>query len=338
MASLIGLLVEAGGDVGSILELAGIGASVQEFLRYDLIHTPQKKLHQLRGLLTVALARLVAERTGREMLRWPDWQMLFFCLANCRTLREAVERGGDLLMVMNGRCGRMSLVAGPLQAEIRLDSLWSERSTYTLAVDILGLATFIDIFAWLIGQPIPLSRVLLDYPSEMLAKFDPELFAAAAAMNAGRSGIVFPVKYLDYPVVRSTDECEGGMEAILSSMFDLGAESARDRLAERTRRIMLRALRESAAVPSLEEVSKQLGCSKDQFRRWLGRKGISYNHMKESCRRELALDLLRRSSLPIEEISVRVGYWDSDAFRRAVKKWVGLAPSEFRKNTLNGSH
>jgi AraC-like DNA-binding protein len=332
VVSLVELLVEAGGDAQSVLAHAGIAGTVRDFLRTSLVHTPQEALHRVRGLLTVALARLIAERSGREMIRPPDWEMLFFCLASCRSLREAIERGADILTVMDGRCGRMSLLARPHQAELRLDSLWPKHDVYTFAVDTLGLATFVDIFAWLIGQPIPVSRVLLDYPSEMLARFDPGIFAAPLTMNAARSGVVFPAQYLDYPVIRSTEECEAGMETILSSIFDLRSGGESRGLADRTRRVMLRALRDTGAVPPLEEVSRQLGCSKDQFRRWLSRDGISYNHLKESCRRELALDLLSRSTLAIEEIAGRLGYWDSDAFRQAVRKWVGMSPSEFRKS------
>ena len=62
--------------------------------------------------------------------------------------------------------------------------------------------------------------------------------------------------------------------------------------------------------------------------------GASYREIKDSCRRELGLDLLRRSSLPIEEIAVRLDFCDSDAFRRAFHDWLGMPPTRYRREAL----
>jgi AraC-like DNA-binding protein len=325
------LLSEAGGDVRAVLAAAAVAMSPVALLRGDLPDIPQERLHRLRGLLTRALADLLAERSGREIVRGPDWRMLFFCLVNSRTLREAIDRGGELIGIMDGRCGRMSMQAGPSRAEVRLDSRWPVADVYTFAVDAVAVAMFVDIFGWLIGRTLPVTSVFMNYPAEMQARFDPEILLKPIVMDADRAGFAFPAEYLDYPVIRTTDECEAGMEKILSTLFDLEAHRTELAPAERARRIMLRSIRDADRIPTLDEISADLGCSRSQLRRWLGRDGISYNDIKESCRRELALDLLRRSPLSIEEISAQLGYYDSDAFRQAFRRWIGISPSEFRK-------
>jgi AraC-like DNA-binding protein len=331
VVQLAELLAAAGGDVRSIMNNVGITGSVSDFTGGGVSDVSQVKLHQVRDLLMRSLAQLLADRAGRQIVRYPDWQMLFFCLVNSRTLREAIERGCDLITVMDGRCGRMSLDAGPSKAEVQIDSLWPVHTAQSFAVDVLALATFIDIFSWLIAQPLPVSCVALDYPPAMTSRFDPGVLSKPIVMNAGKSGFVFPSAYLDYPVTRTSEDCETGMGKILGSIFDLDSESIRPRLVERTRQVMYRALRDRGELPSLEELCDQFGCSRSQLRRWLAQDGISYSAVKESCRRELALDLLRRSSLSIEDISTRLGFSDADAFRKAFRQWTKLSPSEYRK-------
>jgi len=331
VVQLAALLADAGGDVLSILREAGVAGSVVDFTRGGLLQVPQERLHKIRDRLMRNLAVLLAARAGREVVRYPDWQILFFCLVNCRTLREALARGCDVVTVMDGRCGRMSLEAGPANAEFRIESLWSERSVQTFAIDALSVASFIDIFGWLIARPLPVLEVVFDYPVEMLDRFDPVVLPKPISMNSGRTGFIFPSAYLDYPVTRTTEDCETGIGKTLAAMFDLRSEDLRPRLVERCRRIMYRGLRDHGELPSPDELCTQLGCSKSQLRRWLAQDDMSYNAIKESCRRELALDLLRRSNLSIEDIATRLDFADSDAFRKAFRQWTRLSPTEFRK-------
>jgi AraC-like DNA-binding protein len=326
------LLAEAGGDVRTILKGVGVTRPSGDAAGGWLSGMSQEKLHEVRDVLMRHLAYLLADRASRQLIRNPDWQMLFFCLTNCRTLREAIERACDLITVMDGRCGRMYLHAGPSKTEVQIDSLWPEHTAHSFAVDVLSLASFIDIFSWLISQPLPVTCVVLDYPPEVMSRFDPGVLAKPIVMNAGRSGFVFPSAYLDYPVTRTTEDCEAGMSRIPGSMFDPSSELTRQRLVERTRRVMYRALRDRGGLPSVEELCNQFGCSRSQLRRWLASEGISYNAIKESCRRELALDLLRRTRLSIEDISTRLDFSDADAFRKAFRQWTRLSPTEYRRD------
>jgi AraC-like DNA-binding protein len=327
------LLIAAGEDVRAIFSSIGIAASPRDFLSGAIADTPREKLHQLRVRLHDVLARIIADKTGREFIRPPDLQTLFFCITSCRTLREAIERGRDLTIVASGRLGRLSVSMDRNFVEVGVDSSGST-DVYAFALDVLNVAAFLDIFSWLIAQPLPVSRILLDHPAEMLTHFDTGVLPGPITMNAGRTGFIFSARYLDLPVVRDVDDIEAGIREWLGHLFDLNLTDGHERLVERSKRLMYRHLCDNGSMPSLEDVSSMLGCSKSQFRRWLSRKGLSYNELKEDSRRELALNLLRRSMLPIEDISARLGYCDSDAFRQVFRRWTGMPPSEFRKTGL----
>jgi AraC-like DNA-binding protein len=89
-------------------------------------------------------------------------------------------------------------------------------------------------------------------------------------------------------------------------------------------------LREEQRAPRLVEVASAIGMSVATLRRRLVDQNASYRQIKDSCRRELALKMLRHSDLPIEEIANRLDYGDSDTFRRAFRTWMGASPSRFR--------
>ena len=110
-----------------------------------------------------------------------------------------------------------------------------------------------------------------------------------------------------------------------------------DSIAERARRAMFAALRRDEGIYSLDQLASEVGLNRETFRRRLRAVGMSYNLIKDSCRRDFGLELLARSSLSMETISDRLDFCDSDEFRRAVHKWTGLSPTAYRRNSHMGT-
>ena len=65
--------------------------------------------------------------------------------------------------------------------------------------------------------------------------------------------------------------------------------------------------------------------------------GSSYRSILEDVRHTLAIEHLKTDRLSIQEIAFTLGYSDMANFRRAFKRWEGLAPSDFRQQALSGS-
>ena len=145
-------------------------------------------------------------------------------------------------------------------------------------------------------------------------------------------GFRFAAEYLDYPVLRTGEDCEAVFGADLAFLFNTRQDGAQLELSERVRRILFQALADGHEPPSLDATAARVGLSRASFRRQLSRIGLSYRDIKDSCRREIAMDLLSRTDLGIEDIAQRLSYCDSDAFRRSFGHWIGMAPSQFRKS------
>ncbi|RAP75708.1 helix-turn-helix domain-containing protein [Paenibacillus montanisoli] len=89
--------------------------------------------------------------------------------------------------------------------------------------------------------------------------------------------------------------------------------------------------------PTLDELAKHASLSKEHLR-FLFQKELNISPMKyaASIRLQMARELLLMTSVPMKEISDRIGYDDQHHFTRAFHKAEGMSPSEYRK-TYKGS-
>lgn len=85
-------------------------------------------------------------------------------------------------------------------------------------------------------------------------------------------------------------------------------------------------------IPSVEIIASRLNMTPRTFQRKLLEEGTTYRKLSGSVRKELALQLIKKSKHKTEEIAQMLGYSDASAFRRAFKQWTDGNPSELRKN------
>lgn len=300
-------------------------------------HMDTLSVTQLATLTGRAIAQLAARDNvlaGRPILRRCDWRVILYSLSGARTLREALARCAECFEAIDWRCGRMTLVAKVHVAELALDAMRpsaGDPATGCL-IDLFGLTHIHSLLHGLIGQPIPIRYVALDCSEAVLRSLDLAELPFTLNVSAGWSGFAFDATLLDYPVVRTAEELAAlPMTSLLFGSGVMTESGLVPQYAEQVRRLTLRALSEDRRLPLFDEIVATLGGSAATLRRRLAREGTSYRRVRESCRREIALDLLSRTSMPIEDVAARLDYCDSDAFRQAFRDWTGVSPSEYRK-------
>ena len=300
----------------------------------------------LRGMPLVELARLTGRavihfaaednrRSGRSPLRAADWRVIRYGISSARTLRESVLHCVDCFEAIDWRCGRMSLRTRGEVAELHLDAMRPAPSPMGGVLDLYGVASIHNLFSWIINRTIPITGIGLDHPPQEFAALQLPELPFPLALDRGWTGFQFPTAFLDYPVVRPVDQFDNpppGSFLFDGQGLDIGEEAA----VTQVRRLALKQLRQASRLPSFDQIVAAMGGSSATLRRRLAREGTNYREVKDSCRREVALDLLRDSSLSIEDIACRLDYCDSDAFRRAFREWLGVAPSMYRKAAMSG--
>ena len=74
--------------------------------------------------------------------------------------------------------------------------------------------------------------------------------------------------------------------------------------------------------------------SEQTIRRKLSAEGVNYQQLKDNLRSDLAMRLLNKSSVPIQEIARLLNFSEPRAFTRAFKQWTGHSPRHFRNQGL----
>ncbi|MCW2271519.1 HTH-type transcriptional regulator VirS [compost metagenome] len=85
--------------------------------------------------------------------------------------------------------------------------------------------------------------------------------------------------------------------------------------------------------PALDEIANQLSMSSSTLQRRLQAEGVSYQGLKDSLRRDMAINFLGQSDLTVCEVAAQAGFQETSAFHRAFKKWTGVSPGAYRRSS-----
>lgn len=320
---------EALGPLDPLLDRCGLPAAFAGDPERIVATLPYDSLPSLTGLAIALMAGQANLSAGRAPLGPTDWNVILYSLSGARTLREAIRRCSECFEAIDWRCGRMLLKQRGALALLQLDAMRPAGSPTACLIDLFGLVEIHGLLGWLIGQQIPVYPVALDHDRQSYDRLNLPELPFAMRFDAGWSGFGFDPSFLDHPLVRSPDELAERPRSSL--LFHGRSTDTIAGVAEQIREAALRALRETHMFPSFAAVASKMGRSQATLRRRLGDEDTNYRRIKESCRREVSLDLLRRTDLGVEEIATRLDFCDSDAFRQAFRKWLGTTPTEYRR-------
>ena len=82
--------------------------------------------------------------------------------------------------------------------------------------------------------------------------------------------------------------------------------------------------------PGIEEVAKRMNCSGRTLQRRLAERNLNYQMLLDNIRKDMAIELLSTTALPITQIATRTGFADDSTFHRAFKRWTGASPGAYR--------
>ncbi|GAA0784224.1 AraC family transcriptional regulator [Marinobacterium sediminicola] len=181
--------------------------------------------------------------------------------------------------------------------------------------------------SWLIGQKIPLRYVTLDFPAPAHREEHRLMYPCEVLYRQPTNSFVFDADLLNAPVVQTSHTLRAYLRSLPLDWFKRQAYYS-----VYTRRVMdYLESSDDLAAACMEVVSAELHMTSRTLRRKLTDEGTSFQELKDGVRRDTAIHLLSQSSLPISQISRRLGFSEPAAFTRAFKQWTGVSPSLYRQ-------
>jgi AraC-like DNA-binding protein len=208
-------------------------------------------------------------------------------------------------------------------AQVRLD----ERRDFGAMREfclLTSLRNLHGVACWLVDSRIPLQAVELPFAAPPHQAVYPLLFPGPVRFGAPAARLCFDAAYLALPLRRD----ERALQAMLQRALRLIVlPYRRDRLL--VQRVRERLAADPAACDA-ERLAQALHVSVRTLHRQLADEGASLQALKDAARRERAIELLRRSDMPLKQVAAAVGFRNDKSFARAFRSWTGQSPGAFR--------
>lgn len=325
-ANVSAIMVKLGVDKGIAQNdiLANTGIDPQAF------SDPKARLNYQQILILASnLIRLYPEPTlGLELgnaVNINQFGMLGYAILSCANLKQALNLGLKYHALIDPAFNFEVADCGETTA-IRLTSHIPMDQMYRMLCDVF-LSNFVSLGQFLTGkqdlmpQAIHVNQPRPDY-AEQYAAFFP---GVPVSWDQPRTEIIIPTSLLETPMVLADEATARMAEAQCAEI--LARMGPKEGIVVKVRRILLS---NPGHYPPIETVASHLATSTRTLSRSLQEVGTSYQKILDEVRKEMAIEYLKTSRLPIEEIAALIGYNDPSNFRKAFKRWTGHPPSYYR--------
>lgn len=287
------------------------------------------------------IAMGVSEESLDAIFALSSYRVMFVYMIHARTLRECLARAANYFTRFEAEKRSFSLEtsgdttrwgfnlgaidsdATPTAADFSMDQL---RWLPGLPGRMLALYLWHRQASWLIGNYIDLVGVHFDCAAYGSANAYTDSFAAPVYFNADWCGMEFHSRYLDCPLVQTEATLDKMLSTFPAELIE--ADELTSSVSARVRGLIGTDF--SNPMPSLDDVAVRLLTTSTTLHRRLRDEGTSFQKLKDQCRRDAAIQLLRDPINSGTAVSEYLGFSDPSAFFRAFKKWTGLTPQQFR--------
>ena len=210
---------------------------------------------------------------------------------------------------------------------------WSIQFRWLLADEVEPPVLIECAFAWVLsiarqgtGTRLSPLRVEFVQPREHVKAIERH-FGCAVVCGAPRNAIVFRAADAQRPFVTRNAE----LLAMLAPQLEqeLKQESGEEDFVERVRGAIQQKL--TGRRPTIEDIADALHISSRTLQRRLQDEGLSFQHVLEEARHQLARHYLNNSVLELNEAAYLLGYEDANSFVRAFRTWEGVPPGRWRE-------
>ncbi|WP_454752744.1 AraC family transcriptional regulator [Cupriavidus necator] len=315
-------------DIDALLRRAGISPA--------LLASPSARVTQGQYAALIRTLRRVTRDELWGLLDRPVTPGVFaqVCgnLVHCATLEDAIRTGMRLYRLhVDAFAPRLHLSADGQTATVELHPRVPASACRSFAESTFVFHAY-ALVSWLVAQHIPLRRVDLSAAPSQGGTDTERVFKAAVHYGQPVTALHFDAACLRLPVMRDATSLREFLRETPRNLLIRYRDNCC--LAERIRQHLRSHLDDE--LPSLEQMAKLLRLTPQTLRRRLRDQGRGYQSIKDSLRRDVAIGMLERPGMTLQDVALRLGFSEPSTFHRAFKKWTGVAPGEYRLRGMRG--
>ncbi|EYS86248.1 AraC family transcriptional regulator [Cupriavidus sp. SK-4] len=317
-----------GHDIAALLRRAGISPA--------LLASPNARVTQGQYAALIRTLRRVTRDELWGLLDRPVTPGVFAqaCrnLIHCATLEDAIRAGLRLYRLhIDAFAPRLHVSADGKTASVVLHPRAPASACRSFAESTFVFHAY-ALLSWLVAGHIPLARVDLSAAPSQGGPETERVFKAAVHYGQPVSVLHFDGASLRMPVMQDAASLREFLRETPRNLLIRYRDNSC--LAERIRQHLRSHLDDE--LPSLEQMAQMLRLTPQTLRRRLRDEGSGYQSIKDSLRRDVAIGMMERPGMTLQDVALRLGFSEPSTFHRAFKKWTGVAPGEYRMRGLRG--
>ncbi|MEN8760925.1 MAG: AraC family transcriptional regulator [Thiogranum sp.] len=151
-------------------------------------------------------------------------------------------------------------------------------------------------------------------------------FQAPVQFSAEKNILYFDPQSIHNPLPGADPELLRANDQVV---VDYLARFDRESLSMQVRSLFIELLPDGQ--PTQHGIASTLNLSVRNLQRKLHSEGISFKHLLDETRKDLATQYIRDTNRRIGEITYLLGFSEPSNFTRAFRRWTGLSPNEYRQ-------
>ncbi|MCX2972859.1 AraC family transcriptional regulator [Halieaceae bacterium IMCC8485] len=305
--------------------LAGTGVSLAQMNNINTRISLEQELRFYRNALDLTGDPTIGLKLGEPFI--PQRYGLFgYALLSAETFRHALtitENFGRLTFSffsfsfgVDGSQAWFS-IGEPPPIDQELIDVYMDRDMSAAGVD----------FTEVLGVGFSIDRVLLPHDGKGFKQKYRDHFDCPIEFGGAEGRFYFSSDLLDKPLPKSDPESSRHLQhqcqMLIAKMTSHGS------FVDEVRLLMLA---RPGYFPDIDALAGKIGMSARTLRRRLKNEGSTFREVLEEIRYGLAREYLANTHLPMDEISLLLGYTEPGNFSHAFKRWSGLSPSLWRQH------
>ncbi len=334
MASLTGLdvarpaatgrhVVEAAAQHGldAAACLSGTGLAYDDLVHPDTEILPTQELAIIRNVIGRLGNRPGLGMEAGSRYNLADTGILGYALMSSPTFGDAIDVAWRYVALSASYLGLSAPEVIGTEAVVAIDDTQLPKDIRQFLIE-RDFAMVVRILPMLIGTNHPPMTFRLELAGLTLPIDSVDIENVSLAVeNSDRNALIFPAELINQPMPAADPQTA----AICIRQCEQLLNKRRTRLGVAAE-VRMRIIADSARMPSMSEIAKDLCVTERTLHRKLTAEGTSFRALLDEVRTTLAAELLG-SGFTVEETARRLGYSETAAFSRAYTRWNGHPPS-----------